>query len=471
VRRAGTDSKSAPPAGAATPQQTPAVLPAGDTEAEAASPTTPKVLAINLDSVFRLAEDQNSQVALARARVSEAMAEKDIADMSWLPRVDIGTVYYRHEGGIANEDGTLTRSSFGTLFGGLELTSRLDIREVVYQKVNAERLLWQQRGELRRITSETLLDAANTYVDLLAARSGEAIAVSLQKDLTDLLTRGQKLAATEPGARVEVARIQTQLRGRDQAVLELREQAARASVKLAYLLGVDPSLTLLPVDTELLPLDLVDVTPPVADMVGRALAVGPGIQEMEGLLALIDQSMQRSRRVASLMPVFEVYMDEGVFGTGPGSRSDWDNSWNLGVAARWNLTQLLTRCDRERALQAKTAQAHLAYQDLQAKLTAGVHEAREAILSGREQIRVTKEQITEARRAHKLSDDRLKNNVPGSSASEVLLSLQALAAGQGTYINVLREYDKAQLRLLVLLGPWRDGPGGGNCPLLSGNGQ
>src|SRR5262249_44366619 len=160
------------------------------------------------------------------------------ADMSWLPRVDVGTVYYRHEGGIANENGTLTHSSFGTFFGGLELTSRLDLREVVYEKVNAERLLWQQRGELRRITSETLLDAANTYVDLLAARTAETIALSLQKDVQDLLARAQKLAATEPGARVEVARIQTQLRGRDQTVLQLRDQAARASVKLAYLLGV-----------------------------------------------------------------------------------------------------------------------------------------------------------------------------------------------------------------------------------------
>src|SRR5713226_1380973 len=41
--------------------------------------TTPsKSLAINLDTVFHLAEDQNPQVALARARVQEASAEKDV---------------------------------------------------------------------------------------------------------------------------------------------------------------------------------------------------------------------------------------------------------------------------------------------------------------------------------------------------------------------------------------------------------
>jgi outer membrane protein TolC len=468
----GMDGKSTSAAEVVKSQQTGAIVPAADSHADGTSPTTPRLLAINLDTVFRLAEDQNSQVALARARVREALAERSIADMSWLPRMDVGTVYYRHEGGIVNPDGTFVHSSFGTFFGGLELTSQLDIRQVVYEKVNAERQLWQQKGELRRVTSDALLDAANTYVDLLAARTGEAIAVSLQKDLQDLLARAQKLAATEPGARVEVARIQTQLKGRDQAVLELHDQAARASVKLAYLLGLDPAVMLLPVDAELLPLDLVDVTPAVADLVARALAVGPGVQEMEALLALIDQSVERAKGPGRFLPVFEVYMDEGIFAAGPGARSDWDNSWNLAVAARWNLTQLLTRSDRERALQAKTEQAHLAYQDLQAKLSAGVYEAREAILSGREQIHITREQIADARRAHKLSYDRLKNNVPGSSASEVLLSLQALSAAQGSYISILRAYDKAQLRLLILLGPWRDGAAaGGNCPMPCVNGQ
>jgi outer membrane protein TolC len=439
--------------------------------ADSAALTANKTLAIKLDTVFRLAEDQNSQIALARARVEEASAESGIAAISWLPRFDIGTAYYRHEGGIATEEGFLVHSSFGTFFGGVELTGRLDLREAVYNKVNAERLLWQQKGELRRITTETLLDAAGTYVDLLAARTGEAIANAMQKDLQDLQVRAEKLASTEPGAKVEVARMEAQLKGRDQILMDLREQAARASIKLAYLLGLDPSVTLVPVDAELVPLDLADVASPVADLVARALAAGPGIQEMEGLLALIHDSIERAKGPGKLLPVFELRMAEGVFGTGPGARSDWDNRWDLGVAARWNLTEHVTRCERERLLRAKTEQAHLAYQDLRSKLTAGVYEAREAILSGREQIRAVQDQITRAKRAHKLSDDRLKNNVAGSSVSEVLLSLQALSLAQASYVNVLRAYDKAQLRLLLLLGPSGEHAAEGNCTRPSGSGQ
>ena len=92
-------------------------LPEMEAPTNGAPATTSKSLAIDLETVFRLAEDQNAKVSLARARVREAVAENDLAAVSWLPRFDIGTAYYRHEGGIANENGTLTHSSFGTFFG------------------------------------------------------------------------------------------------------------------------------------------------------------------------------------------------------------------------------------------------------------------------------------------------------------------------------------------------------------------
>jgi outer membrane protein TolC len=89
---------------------------------------------------------------------------------------------------------------------------------------------------------------------------------------------------------------------------------------------------------------------------------------------------------------------------------------------------------------------------LQGKLTLGVQEARETIAGGTEQIRQAQEHIDKARRAYELSNDRLNLRVPGSTHSEVLLSLQGLGLAQANYLNVLREYNKAQVRLMVLLG-------------------
>lgn len=421
-------------------------------EAPGLPPAAPRVLPISLDTVLALADEQNTQIALARERVREACAEKDVAAQRWLPDLYAGTAYYRHEGGIQNEVGTLLHSSTGAMFSGLELHSRLDIREIAYQRVSAERKAWQQKGELSRITNETLLDAAGTYIDLLTARTGEAIAREQERDLENLLERAKKLADTEPGARVEVARIQAELSGRRQTILKLHEQAFAASAKLVYLLGLDPCIELMPVDPSLVPISLVDASPPACDLVALALAAGPGIREMEGLLALVHDSIERAQGPGRLLPVFETRMAEGAFGAGPNDNLPWDNRWDLGLQARWNLTEFCTARDRRRVALAKMHQAHLLHRDLQGKLTAGVQEAREAILSGHEQIRLGEEQISNARKAHELSNDRLKNNIVGSSPSEVLLSLQAVGLAQVNYLNAIRSYDRAQLRLMLLLG-------------------
>jgi outer membrane protein TolC len=417
-----------------------------------APPAPAKVLPISLDTVLRLAEEQNTQIALAREAVREAYAEKDVAAARWLPDLYLGTGYYRHEGGIQDQDGTFLRSSTGALFGGLQLNGRLDFREAVYLRVQAERRVLQQKGELSRVTNETLLDAAGTYIDLLTARTGQAIARDVEKDLRRLLERAEKLAEVENRARVEVERIKAELAGQQQAARKLQEQAAAATAKLVYLLGLDPCTELVPVDRQLVPIHLLDASPPTGDLVNQALATGPGVQEMQALLALIQENMDRAKGPVQLLPIFDVYMAEGIFGAGPGARTDWDNRWDLGLQARWNLTEFATQRDRRRAALAKVQQAHLAYQDLRGKLTAGVQEAREAILSGLEQIRQGQEQIDHARRAYQLSDERLKEPELGATYSEVLLANRSLALAQVNYLSAVRAFDKAQLRLLLLLG-------------------
>ena len=58
-----------------------------------------------------------------------------------------------------------------------------------------------------------------------------------------------------------------------------------------------------------------------------------------------------------------------------------------------------------------------------------------------------------ARRAFELSDRRLRLNPQPSSYSEALLALEALGRAQANYLGAISSYDKAQLRLMVLLGP------------------
>ncbi len=95
-------------------------------------------LAISLDTVLRLAQDQNGQVAIARQRLQEAYAQQDLAAKKWIPDLTIGTAYYRHEGGIQDFEGQLIHSSYGSLFAGLEMRGKLDLRETGYQRIDAD---------------------------------------------------------------------------------------------------------------------------------------------------------------------------------------------------------------------------------------------------------------------------------------------------------------------------------------------
>src|SRR5262249_5217123 len=152
------------------------------------------------------------------------------------------------------------------------------------------------------------------------------------------------------------------------------------------------------------------------------LQTGPGVRELEGLLNLAQDSAARSKGLGQLLPILEVCMGEGGFGAGPGDRMLWDNRWDLSAKLRFNLTTLAGRKDRQEVIQAKVQQVQLASQDLRGKLTAGVKEARETSLSGREEIKEGTDQIYHAQLAFELSERRRRELPQAGSFTEVLLS-------------------------------------------------
>jgi outer membrane protein TolC len=426
-------------------------------------------VALTLGTIFRLAEDQNAQIALSRAKIDEACASRDLADKAWLPQVSVGSAWFRHEGGIANQDGTLQRSSFGSFLIGGDLIGKLDLKEAVYQRFVAERQVLQQKGELRKVTTETLLDAANAYIDLLAARTGETMALESKKQLETLLERAQRAVASAPQAAVEVANIKATLRNHEMLISQLQEEAARISAKLVYLLGLDSSATIVVADDHLVPLDLIDPNKPVAELVSQALTMGPGIQEMERMLAQIDEGICQSNGPIKYMPTLEMHMLEGAFGTGPGGSTTWDNRFDLGLQARWDLTQFLTQQERQHVMRAKTEQAHLSYKDLRAKLSAGVQESREVVVRGKNQIRLGEEAIAEAKYAQKLTEDRKDANLPGATYFEIVQSQHATALARAGYLAAVRAYDQAQMRLFLLTGSGPHSmPGANNSAAMVG---
>jgi outer membrane protein TolC len=418
-----------------------------------APPAPAAPLPITLDAVLRLAEEQNPNVAVARERVCQAYAEQDVAKQKWLPDLYVGTAYYRHEGGIQLQEGDLIHSSTGAGFGGAEVNARLDLKAYAFQKLDAARKTLQQKGELRRITTENLLDAATTYVDFLSAVSGIAVVQELDADLEQLLTRVRKLAEASPGRGLDVLILQMEAERNSQAQARarLRASADAASAKLVYLLGLDPATCLQPVDAQIVPLNLVAATLPCPELVELALHNGPGVQELEGLLGLIQAGLGKAQGAGKFVPVVQVQMAEGLFGAGPGATASFDNRWDLALQVRWNLTDLLTAETKKRVASSQYCQVNLTYKELRARLALEVQEARESILSGADELRLSEAQIEQARKLRELTQLRL-DQLAGGDFNEVLQSARGIAEARRNYLQLIRDYNKAQLRLLLLLG-------------------
>src|SRR6478752_6370764 len=76
-----------------------------------------KPIPICLDTVLRLAQDQNGQVRLARMRLDDAENDQVWANKHWLPDLSVGMGAARHEGGIQDFQGNLVKSSYGSAIG------------------------------------------------------------------------------------------------------------------------------------------------------------------------------------------------------------------------------------------------------------------------------------------------------------------------------------------------------------------
>jgi hypothetical protein len=340
---------------------------------------------VTLSSILHMAEAQNTQIALARLRVDEAVAAECNANSCQLSQL-------------------LTRHCASTGDESVNIGSG---------RYAAAARTWQRRAELARTTNEVLLDAGNTYIDLLTARHGEAIGHELEKYQESLLHRAEDLAKTDRSATVLVESLRAEMAGRSAAESRLHQQAESAAAKLAYLLNLPPETRVVPPDTQLDPIDLVDATPPASALIQRAQANGPGVHELSGLMATIQEGIDSVHPCLARLPRFarQIQMAQG-----------------------------------------KLEETRLALEDVRGKLAAGVLDARGTIQSGRVQITESTQHIRHAAETYRLSDLRLKQNAPGASTNDVSQSIRSLEFAHLAHLTAVASYNKAQLRLLLLLG-------------------
>jgi hypothetical protein len=375
------------------------------------------VLPVNFDAVMRLTYERNARIARAREQVREAEIIYRAACDSCLPNV---------------------------------------FRQEAYRPAEAEAKLWEQRAVLARTEIEVLEDAANTYFDWLGALAGQQEGPRLREydqGAIDLAQELDKLAAAlKPdkkgdrrkggvAAEVAVQTVKAQLMGHENLISGLQRGGVGYAARLAYLLDMGDTM-LVPADPATWRFELADPSPPVEELVAQALANGPGVHELEGLVNSLQSSLARAQ------------------------------------AARWlcDCTGSAMICGRLHAAESKLQQAGLALADTRGKLRAGVTEARSTILIGRQRLAQTKTGIGFAENIYRAKARNLTNKLAEEAKdkdklaegakdtatqlafNEMLLSIQGVASAHTAYLSSLNQYHKAQVRLLLYLGAYRGCP-------------
>jgi hypothetical protein len=430
------------------------------------TPSAPESLPISLDTVLRLAEQQNPQVAIARAKVCSAFAEKRLAAASWLPNASMGVGYYRHDGGIQDQNGTLINSDTNALNLGVHLSAEYNPREYAFKQVDAARKIWQNQGELSKITYEQLVDASTTYIDFLAACSALAISMDFEAKIKPSYEEVLKHFNMEGGPTAEYTierpRIEAEMDYQQNVQKKLRGQINALSAKLCYLLGLDPHTQLVPVDTQMVALNLIDARQSVDNMVAQAVTNGPGIHELDGILCVINSGVETARGPGRFAPIIGFEATEGAFAAnGLGTNFDFANRSDIGVEAKWNISDLLLAHKKRDVAMNQICQVNLTVQELRAKLTMGVHEAKSTIDAAESAFPTSEKLITEAKEIVKQVKLVLENPPPtkvGEAPRVIVTDYEVVAANRNVmerqlnYVDIMREYNKAQLRLMVLLG-------------------
>jgi outer membrane protein TolC len=428
------------------------------TPSPAAEPDFP-VSSIDLATALRLVNTSNPTIALARERVREAEARLQQAEVLWLPTLQTGPAYYRHDGQTQSSHGDVFGVSKSNFFEGGGAVMRFDTADALFAPLVAQRLTSAAAAGARAVTNDVQLDVALTYLELMRVYGGLAVNANILGRAEEMLDFATKVAAGGvelSKSTANVPRAQTEVAMRRQERIDLEGQAAVVSARLAQLLLLSPAVDLRPVDATIVPITLVPPALSLDDLVATGYMNRPELAESRALVAASLERWRQSR-LGPLFPKLELSYIAGDFGGGVNSTLSNFSGRGDGLAqAYWQLDNFgfgdLYRA-RERRAQYNQANFHVV--EVQAQVAAEV-------VAAAKQARARSRTLGDAQRAVLQSTEAYRRLWGAAKALttekklldtlESLIAEQALAQARTLYLNEVIEYNKAQFRLYWAMG-------------------
>jgi outer membrane protein TolC len=414
-------------------------------------------LPIDLPTALALVDANSPTVAVARARIREALARQDQAQVLWLPSLTGGVIYNRFDGQTQNQRGEVFGTSRSNLFGGGGPQLTVDVADAYYQPLIACRETAAANRSARATAVGVQLDAALAYLDLLQTHALLSInedmvarvegLVQFSKDATDT---GASKSATD------INRALTELALRKSEHADLVGRAGASAARLGRLLQLDPGTKLFPADPAVLPVVLVDASQTLDELVMTAISNRDDLAANRQIVAAAWDRVRKSR-ATPLLP--KVVLGDQVGGFGGGINEDVSNfsARNaLNVQLYWELKNLgFGNAARTREYEALTQEAAFRLAELQVRIIAEIAEAARTAAAEQASFEPTRTAIIESLRWHEKSMEIARNAIGRRGefdSLEPLRSVQSLNTSRITYLSAVMDFNRAQYRLFSLLG-------------------
>ncbi len=414
---------------------------------------------------------QNIDLLLAREQVSLVSAQRRLAAAQWLPNLNVGASLNHHLGPLqaangaivdVNRDSAMAGLGVGAVGGGTVPIPGIqwngNLSATIYRNLVAMQVVQQARHRVVAVENELFLRVASAYVDLLKATGRRAIAVRILEEAKEVARITANFAKVGQGRQADADRASSEYELRKGDVVLAEQDMGTASARLAFLVRLDATVRLVPVEASVFPESLFPEETSLAELIALALLQRAELQERRAVIQAALHELQNAKCLP-FSPTVILNFSAATFGGGSDLARDAGRSRFGEFSGRedfdavmfWSLRNLGVG----NAAQIRFAQSQVRMSMLQElgtldRIKAEVSIAQVRIRARAEQILIAERAVESSAKAFQEDIIRTKNRE--GLPIEVINSLRLLGRGRTAYLDAILEHNRAQFELYAAVG-------------------
>ena len=437
-------------------------------EAIIVTESAPTAFPIDLPTALRLSGAENWDVQIAAEKVQEARARLDAAKLLWLPSLNGGIGYTKHEGQIQATPGQVINVSRNSLFvgGGANLSQAplaggaggparlmvdLSLADAIFSPLAARQVVQAEQARETVEFNNTLRDAADAYYQLVGAQGQLAMARLNLEDARNFERLTDSFVAAGKGSQADTSRARVETSRRKQAIIRAETDAKIAGVELTRILRLGSETDLVVFEDKPAAVEFVSEQESLSALVAHAHMFRPEMAEYQAEMEL-NRERLRAEYWRPLLPNVHVGASAGGFGGGVnGDLNQLDGRSDFDVLAVWQLKNLgFGARAAQREQRSRFRQAAFANSRIRDLVAADVAKAFHQMHAQRKQLDLAEKNVELSDESHRKNVARIRG-LEGLPL-EALNALQTLTSSREDYIAAIIRYNRAQVRLLHAIG-------------------